>query len=330
MVTRILLIVNRSSGTGCSPSLVGELMDELRQAGGWPEELELALIDDHPSARLAARSFLAASSRPAALIVGGGGGTLRAAVEGVCDGAAGALPGARQVRLGALRMGSGNVVARRLGVSVGPVAGMRQLVESLSVGRTMPCGVIRCRFGTAAGGEDVRHAVTMCGLGQFGRTSGDLARWHRRLAAPRRALASCIGLERLNNLEYAASAAARLAATAMHPASAERVEVALGARRERFRLMAGAVMNFGIGAIPFDPGVTMGEPAAGVLLLPRMGRLRTWRLPAGQSLRVTLLDRESVEFFLDEDPERAYRDITVEVAGTLAFLPGAVSAEVAA
>jgi len=328
VVRRILLIVNRSAGTGCPPALVGALIEELRQAGSRPEELEVALVEDHAGARRASRSFLAASSRPAAVIVGGGGGTLRAAVEGICDGG-GALPGAGQVRLGALRMGSGNVVARRLGVALEPVDGMRQLVESLESGRTTPCAVIRCTFGTAPGGHDIRHAVTMCGLGQFGRTSGDLARWHRRLGGPRRAIASVVGLERLNHLEYAASTAGRLAATAVHPAGAERVEVTLGERRERFRLMAGAVMNFGIGAIPFDPGVAMGEPALGVLLLPRAGRLRTWRLAADESLRVRLLDRESVEFFLDEDPERAYREITVEVAGTLAFLTGG-AAEVAA
>src|SRR4029077_2311835 len=131
-----------------------------------------------------------------------------------------------------------------------------------------------------------------------------------------------VGLERLNNLEYAASAAGRLAMTTIRPSFAERVEVTLGERRERFRLLAGAVMNFAIGAIPFDPRVTMREAAAGVLLLPRAGRLRTWRLTAGESLNLRLLDRESVEFFLDEDPERAYRNITLEVAGTLAFLPG--------
>ena len=33
--------------------------------------------------------------------------------------------------------------------------------------------------------------------------------------------------------------------------------------------------------------------------------------------------RDSVEFFLDEDPERAYGGLTLEVAGTLAFVPGA-------
>ena len=329
MVRRILLIVNRSSGTGCPPAVVGGLIEELRQAGGRPEELEVALVEDHAGARHASRSFLAASSRPAAVIVGGGGGTLRAAVEGICDGAGGALPSAAQVRVGALRMGSGNVVARRLGVALEPVRGMRQMIESLGCGRTLPCAVIRCTFGTAGGGQDVRHAVTMCGLGQFGRTSGDLARWHKRLAAPRRAIASVVGLERLNHLEYAASAAGRLVVTAVHPASAERVEVTLGGRRERFRLMAGAVMNFGIGAIPFDPRVAMGEPAAGVLLLPRAGRLRAWRLAAGESLGVRLLDRESVEFFLDEDPERAYREISLEVAGVLAFLPGGGTEEAA-
>ncbi len=328
MVGRMLLIVNRSSGAGCSPSVVGGLMRELRLAGG-PEELEVALVDDHPGARRAARNFLAASRLPAALIVGGGGGTLRAAVEGVCDSGGGDLPSARQLRLGALRMGSGNVVARRLGMALDPLRAMRQIAESLEAGRTSPCGVIRCTFGTASGGVEVRHAVTMCGLGQFGRTSGDLARWHRRLSGPRRAAASMVGLERLNSLEYAAAAAGRLAVSTVYPPSAERVEVTLGERRERFRLLAGAVMNFGIGTIPFDPRVAMGEAAAGVLLLPCAGRLRTWRLAAGESLRLRLLDRESVEFFLDEDPERAHREIALEIAGTLAFVPGG-AAEMAA
>lgn len=322
MVNRVLLIVNRSAGTGCSPSLIGGLMRELRLASGWPEELEVALVDDHPSARRAARWFVAASRLPSALIVGGGGGTLRAAVEGICDNSGAALPSARQVRLGALRMGSGNTVARRLGVAFDPIAGMRQIAESISDGRSTPCGVIRCRFGTSGGGEEVRHAVTMCGLGQFGRAPGDLAGWHRRLPGPRRALASMLGIERLNSFEYAASAGSRLLASTVYPPACERVEVTLGEHRERFRLLAGAVMNFRIGAIPFDPRVAIGEPAAGVLLLPRAGRLRNWRLLAGESMHLSLLDRGSVEFFLDEDAERAHGGLSVEVAGTLAFLPG--------
>jgi len=329
MVRRVLLIINRSAGTGCSPSLAGALMRELRQAGRWPEELEVALVEDHPSARRAARSFLGASGLPAALIVGGGGGTLRAAAEGVCDSAGDDLPGAGRVVLGALRMGSGNTVARRLGVALDPIDGMRQIADSLAAGRTRPCAVIRCRIGAAGATEEVRHALTMCGLGQFGRTPGDLTRWHRRLPGVRRAAASVAGIERLNNLEYFASTAGRMLAAAVYAPASERVEVTLGEHRERFRLLAGAVMNFRIGAIPFNPRVTIGEPAAGVVLLPRVGRPRRWLLRAGEAMHLRLLDRESVEFFLDEDPELAHGGLSVEVAGTLSFLPGA-TCEVAA
>ena len=320
MERRLLLIVNRASGTGCPPATAGRLMGELAPAGSRAGELELALVDDHPGARLAARSFISASGRPAAIVVAGGGGTLRAAVEGVCDASNGTLPDRDQLVIAALRMGSGNVIARRLGMALDPLTGARQVATALGSASAAPCSVIRCRFGTADGGEDVRHAVTMCGLGQFGRTPGDLVRWHARLAPQRRAMASVVGLERLNTFEYAASAGSRLIASTIDASSAEEVDVSLGARRERFRLLAGAVMNLPVRAIPFDPGVTMGEAAAGVLLLPRGGGLRRWRLGAGEVLRVELLDRDSVEFFLDEDPELAHRELLIDIRGTLSFL----------
>jgi hypothetical protein len=311
----VLLIVNRTSGTGCSPATAGRLTRALGAA-----DLELALVDDHPSAREAARAFIASSRRRAAIVVGGGGGTLRAAGEGVCDAANGSLPAADKLVVAALRMGSGNVLARRLGISADPIEGARQVAAGLAADATSPCAVMRCRFGRGGGGEDVRHAVTMCGLGQFGRTSGDLARWHARLPRERQAVASVVGIEVLNNLEYAASAAGRLIASTVHARTAEEVEVSLGARTERFRLLAGAVMNLPIAAIPFDPGVRMGEAAAGVLLWPRGGRLRRWRLSAGEALRVELVERDSVEFFLDEDPERAHRELVIDIRGTLSFV----------
>jgi diacylglycerol kinase family enzyme len=322
MVERLLLLVNQSSGTGYGPELVAPLLRELHAATGWPEELETELVADHSAARAAARRFVGASPLPAAIIVAGGGGTLRAAVEGACDGSVG-LPCLDRVRIGALRMGSGNVVARQFGMPVDPLAGMRELATSLRDGRTARCGVIRCRFGTADGGVDVRHAVTMCGLGQFGRTSGDLVRWHRRIGRGRKAITSRLGIERVNKVEYLVSAAGRLASAIVLARRCEAVEVTFGDKVERYRLLAGAVMNLGVGGIPFDPHVTIDEPAAGVLLLPRGGRLRSWRLTPGQRLQLRLLDRESVEFFLDEDPEIAHRWLTLEAAGTVAFVPGA-------
>jgi hypothetical protein len=39
-------------------------------------------------------------------------------------------------------------------------------------------------------------------------------------------------------------------------------------------------------------------------------------------VRIRLVDRETVEFFLDEDPETAHGWIELEVPGCLAFVPG--------
>jgi diacylglycerol kinase family enzyme len=329
VVERLLLLVNRNSGTGHRPGLVDQLANELRQVTGSGPEVDVELVDDHPAARRVARWFVASSPRPAALIVAGGGGTLRAVVEGVCDNAGRVLPGADRIRLGALRMGSGNVVAHNLGVARDSLEGIHGIATSLCAGRTTPCSVIRCRFGTATGAEDVRHAVTMCGLGQFGRSPGDLARWHRTLERPRRALASLAGIERLNRIEYVLSAGGRMLASTLYPPRCERVEVTIGDHKERFRLLAGAVMNFRVNGMPFDAGVRIEEAALGVQLLPWGGRLRTWRLGLGEKLGVTLLDRKSIEFFLDEDPEFAFGSLSLEVAGTLAFVRGSVQEEVA-
>src|SRR5256885_13633095 len=168
----------------------------------------------------------------------------------------------------------------------------------------------------------------MCGLGQWGRCSGDLARWHARLPGGRDALARLAGIERANHLECAAAAGLRLLAAALTPSSCERVELSTGGRSERFRLLAGAVMNLRIAGLPFDPQVRAGDPAAGGIVIPRGGRPRRLRLERGDAVRIRLLDRESAGFFLDEDPETVHREMTLDVAGSLPFLIGSV--EVAA
>jgi hypothetical protein len=325
MVERVLLLVNRSAGTGRPPAFATQLMSQLKNSVGRVADLDVEVVADHPAARTAAREYLAASELPSALIVAGGGGTLRAVVEGVCDTGGEVLPGAHRVRIGVLRMGSGNVVARHLRVAGDPGEGIAGVAASLLAGRTTACSVIRCRVGTPGGGTQVRHAVAMCGLGQFGRTPGDLARWHRRFAGPRRGLASVAGIERLNQVEYLASAGGRMLASMVYAPNCELVEVTFRARTERFRLLAGAVMNLRVGGMPLDAGVGLDEAAVGVRLLPWGGKVRAWRLVHGEKLELTVLDRPSIEFFLDEDPELAHGGLSVEVAGTLAFVPGSAS-----
>jgi Diacylglycerol kinase catalytic domain len=322
MAERVLLLFNRASGTGHSKPLFSGLEKAFRDGAGGGCEISTATLQSHPAARRLTREFLCASDGGSVVIAGGGGGTLRAVVEGICDDSPSSLPGRDRVRVGALRLGSGNVVAKRLGVPLDPIQGAHALGASMRSGRTASCAVLRCRFGTADGADDVRHAVTMCGLGQFGRTPGDLVRWHHFLGRRRQLLVRAAGIERVNDVEYAVASAGRFAASLAFPRLCEKVEVSLNGRRRTLRLLAGVVMNLPIRGIPFDPGVDIGDAAAGVRLLPVPGLPISARLDRRHSLRLRLLDRDSVEFFLDEDPERAYRELTVEVAGTLAFLPG--------
>ena len=318
MTAAALVILNRASGTGHPAVLAETLGNALRSGHGSELDLETIVIDSHPDARSAAAEFARFAARPSLLLAAGGGGTLRAVVEGVMDAFPSTRPTEDAVRLAALRMGSGNVVARKLGIPVDPVEAARQVGNGFASGSTKACGVIRCRHGTKGGGSDTRYAVTMCGLGQWGRVPGDLTRWRQRHAAGRKRAASLVGLERITGLEYVAFGGARLLAGIVVASRCEMVEIDGG---QRMRLLAAAALNLPLPPLP-DPGVALGDDAAGLIVAPRLQRPFKRRLEPGRAFNLRLLDREYVEFFLDEDPELAYGWLSLEMAGVLAFVPG--------
>ncbi len=318
MTGSALLILNRASGTGHTAQIVDQLSDALRSGHGSKLEVEAMVVDSHPEARSAAAEFAKFGSRPSLLLAAGGGGTLRAVVEGVMDAFPSAPPTAEVLRLAALRMGSGNVVAGRLGMPIDPVAAARQVGEGVARNITAPCGVIRCTHGHPDGGTATRYAVTMCGLGEWGRVPGDIARWRERHATGRKRAASWIGLERVNKIEYLAFGTTRMLAGTVSASRCEMVEID---SKRKMRLLAAVAMNLPLPPLP-DPGVAMGDEAVGVIVVPRLGRPFRRRLEAGETFAVRFLDRDSVEFFLDEDPERATGWLELEVAGVLAFVPG--------
>jgi hypothetical protein len=314
----VLVLLNRSAGTGHAESLSGHLADELREGYGELLEVSTQVLDDHPSVRSAAAAFVSSSPQPALVIAAGGGGTLRAVVEGVMDACPEAPPPPESVLLAGLRMGSGNVVARRLGVPRDPLVAARQVGEGLRNGSVRMCSVMRCTHGTAGGGTAVRHAVTMCGLGQWGRVPGYLSRWRTRHNVARRRAAALVGLERVNLLEYIGFGATRLVAGMVSASQCEVVEID-GSRQ--LRLLAAVALNLPLPPLP-HPGVKMSDNAAGLIVFPRMGRPFRRRLEAGADFAIRLLDRDSVEFFLDEDPEQATGWLRLGMAGCMAFVPG--------
>jgi diacylglycerol kinase-like protein len=316
-----LLVLNRASGTGHPVSAADQIARALQSGYGSPLQIQTVVVDDHPEARSAAASYAAAAPRPSLILAAGGGGTLRAVVEGVLEAFPAAPPGPELVRLAALRMGSGNVVARGLGFPRDPLAAARQVGDGLARNVTEPVAVIRCTHGLPGGGTATQHAVTMCGLGQWGLVPGDITRWRERHALGRKRAASLVGLERINAFEYVIFGAARMLAGTVSRSRCAMVEID-GSRQ--IRLLALAALNLPLPPLP-DPGVAMGDEAIGVTVVPRLGRPFRRRIEAGDSFALRLLDRDSVEFFLDEDSERATGWLRLDVAGVLAFVPGQAS-----
>lgn len=338
-VERILLIINRTAGTGQNPTVTNRLQAMVANALDGQATSQVVMVDDHQSVRTRAHRFLMAADAPAAIIAGGGGGTLRAVIEGICQGSeTNRLPGPERVRVATLRMGSGNVLARQFGVPRDPEAGLRGILNNLRVDRIAPCCVMRCEVGTLAGASEVHYAATLGGLGQFGRIPSDLARWHHRVPGLHKLIARLFGIERLTNVEYGLILLIRTVLCALLPHTAEVIEVRTREQNQTMRLLTGLVMNFPFKALPLDPGTHVEEEALSVNLIPLRQRLSAlllvlaprrlvrsaWRIKVktSEQVEIRLVDRDFVEFFLDEDPTLIYRYLTLQVAGSLAFVPG--------
>jgi hypothetical protein len=339
IVERILLVINRSSATGHGNATVDRLRSVLDEALGHKIEIRVEVVDAHSQAREQTKAFLAISDAPALVIAGGGSGTLWAVIEGICAGSApGHLPGRERVRIAALRMGSGNPVAKQFGVPSVPETALKGIMANLHKNLTAPCCIMRCEVDNADSFPDIHYAATMIGFGQFGRSPGDLTRWHHRLPVLRRLMAWLLGIERLTNIEYGLSLLIRFAWCTLRPSAVEVVEVRGGVHTQSMPLLAGVVMNFPFKPLPFEPGVRVEDAAlslnfirypqrwAPLFLLFSRHRLAKnalqMRITDSNCVEVRLANRDSVEFFLDEDPLVFHGSVRIRVAGTLAFVPG--------
>jgi hypothetical protein len=97
-------------------------------------------------------------------------------------------------------------------------------------------------------------------------------------------------------------------------------------------------MNFPFKAFPIDPGVRAEDEALSLHLIPYSGRLSTLllvlaprrllrgaikiRIEGRERVEIRLLDHNIAEFFLDEDPMTFRGRLSLQVAGSLAFVPG--------
>ncbi len=332
---KLLLAINTSAGTGHNPALGQEMATSLRKRLGPDHSVQMNWGHGHGEIRRHAGEFARQNKHDSVIIAGGGGGTLRAVIEGVGDSAeAGNLPPAEQLRIGALRMGSGNVIARQLGVARNPREGVEELAAQLLAKITTNCCIIGC---DTADQPETLFGATLGGFGLFGRVPKSLEKYHENRPRFHRFSAGLLGIERLTNLGYGLCLAGLCARSALNPDRLDTIEVQQGEHNEHFPLLAGALMNFPLGALPFQPGVTVEDAELSLHLVPFRSRMQALALVAfpkrnartAKQFRITretpitlrVLNRDRMNFFIDEDPVEA-REITLRVAGRLAFVPG--------
>src|SRR5438552_8750698 len=142
MIERALLVVNRSAATGHSHAEAVRLKTTMVAQLGRTGDVRIEAVADHSEAASATRRFLDEQDTPVLVIAGGGGGTLRAVIEGICEGSLpGRLPRSEQVQVAALRMGSGNLLAKQFGVPADSEEALKGILTNLNSGRTAPCCV---------------------------------------------------------------------------------------------------------------------------------------------------------------------------------------------
>ncbi len=329
----LLLAINTAAGTGHESGLGSEMARLLQDYLGAQYSVHLSFADGHDDISKRARSFLNETGPNAVIIAGGGGGTLRAVIEGV-SAKDGTLPNPHQLRVGALRMGSGNVIARQLGVARDPREGVEELAAQLLAKKTANCCVIGCE---TSDHPSSLYGATVGGFGLFGHVPRCLELHHEKRPGFHRFSAGLLGIERLTNVEYGTCLMGLCMRTALNPDRLDMVEIQQGERVERFRLLAGALMNFPLKPIPFQPGVNLEDDELSLHLVPFHSRLqalsmmlrqkrmahgaRRFRITANTPLTLRAAKNRKLNFFLDEDPLTA-RELTLRVAGRLAFVPG--------
>tara|TARA_Y100000588_G_scaffold17237_1_gene17966 strand:- start:2207 stop:3226 length:1020 start_codon:yes stop_codon:yes gene_type:complete len=325
----VLLAINTAAGMGNTPALGRNLAEILRHRLGRDHFVKLVRAEGHAAVRDSARAFARRHLKDAVIIAGGGGGTLRAVIEGV-----GVNRPNHDLRLSALRMGSGNVIARQLGIAKDPVEGVEELAAQLLREAVAKCCVIGCDLGNA---DDTVYGATLGGFGLFGRVPAALEAYHARHPWLHRITARSVGIERLTNVEYGLCLAGLCSGAAWNPKSLPKLEVQHGGRTEGFRVLAGALMNFPLGALPFQPGLSVENPALSLHLIPYRSRMQAlslvprakalakeakiYRITADTPVTLRVAGGERMPFFIDEDPLEA-AELTLHMAGSLPFVPG--------
>ena len=328
---RVLILGHSNAGLGRGAGLLPRLMDHLRDNVAPGVKTHGIFLDSHAEVRAASEAFCV-SPGAGCIIVAGGGGTFRAALEGYF--AAG--PKAQhQIQLATLRMGSGNLLGKNLGISRNPMQGIQQITTSLRQNQSLQGYAIRAVAGQADGTTKTHYAAALAGLGEIAALPLEVDRC--RDTAMHRACCDVFPLERVNDVEYAYSMVKRATMAAISPRRCPQIEVEHpGGHRSEFRLLGGVCMSLPVKNLPLQGMPELQEARVGLHLIPQRNAFRSLQLAAdparaaqrafrcelneGQMATFRLRDREEGIFFLDEDVLPFHRELSLGCTSAIRFV----------
>ena len=333
-----LLVVNRPSGNGRTIEDIERLQSAFHDCFDPIANRVFEVTEGHDEVLRLTQDFLASFRGPCFLLSGGGGGTNRALVQGLLEEVKKGTIRLDDVQISSLRLGSGNLVPKYFGLPHEPLEGMRCIADDLFAGRTYPCCVYRCTFYYPGGGAKQKYGLTMGGLGQFARVPDDIKRWKDKHLRLMQWASRLVPLEAINTWQYVVFSMIRAMRCIVQPRQAELVEVRYADRRERFRLLAGMLLNFDFPQLPIQGGCDIGEPRLVLCLIPHQGRGQTiwtllnWRnlnhrvrkyeITPERPIEVLFSENSSTTLALDEDTFTAPARIRFEVADPVRFVTG--------
>ncbi|MBN1699128.1 MAG: hypothetical protein JW881_16535 [Spirochaetales bacterium] len=342
----ILFIINEAAGTGRTPDDIACLVSFAVSQCGSASTIRVEETDNHETVTKITEAFLQRKGGRKIIIAGGGGGTLRAVITGIYN--------TREKRgdtqdppvVAALRMGSGNVLAKTLGIEKDPYKGLQQIFEGIRYNQIRKVCVGRFDFTDRDFLRRTIFGVTLMGFGAFGGIPGAIGRFHKRHPFIHRLLAGIVGIESLTPVEYGVLLGVRSAAGLFFPDRPAKIGIGYNGKTVIKRIIAGLIMNFPVSSIPLDPGIVISDEALYFHAVPYHYRLdllelvgKPQHLPS-ISFSVTrecgvdinfhpemknkrCMKKRSVkpaEIFIDEDPYFVRGALHVSVAGMIEFI----------
>ncbi|MBN2441061.1 MAG: hypothetical protein JXJ04_06935 [Spirochaetales bacterium] len=330
----LLFIINAKAGSGYGKDYIDELIGMAEDLFHLHCTFSKAIAADHPGITGITKAFLEKNSNEKIIIAGGGGGTLSAVITAVCalkDTASTPLP---HVRIGALRMGSGNVIAKKMGIPKDPKRGLKIIAEGIMQKKMSPVCIGRFNFVSHTGNPTIVYGATLMGFGDFGHIPGDVARFQKRHSVIHKVLVKVFGIEKTNTIEYLGLLFKRSLYRFVNPETIKEITVAQKGLFYTEKIISGVIMNFPIKQLPLGPAITMSDEQLYLhsiqcdrridsivsVFQPRKLKSVSFHITPGESAEIRFPDSGGEELFIDEDPYLIKDTISISIAGTLNFI----------